>query len=221
MKKIEAILLDMDGTLIDSEAHYIKGTYTWLKRLGFKGQIADIYPIIGLTMDETYDYLQSLVAYPKAYLAKLNDDYFFSEDPLDYPSLLFPEVREALKELKKEGYRLALCTSSGRKEIDLFFKKTNLGGYFDLVLTKEDISHNKPDPEIYLKALKKLNIHKEKAVVVEDSKQGILASKRAGIYTLARKDKRFGIDQSDSDAVIEDLNDLLKWLRSNNDGRCD
>lgn len=215
---IKAVLFDMDGTLIDSELYYVEGTYEWVSRHGFKGERKGILSIIGTTLENTYKILSSYTDLSIEEIAKLNSDYFNRENPIDYARIIFPEVKDCLKVLKEMGYKLALCTSSHRIEISRFISKCQLENIFDATIGFEDIIHSKPNPEIYLKALDILGVKKEEALVVEDSKEGIMAGKSSGIYTLARKDERFGVDQSACDDYIGDLNDLIKLIRSNTNG---
>lgn len=215
---IQAILFDMDGTLIDSEKYYVEGTYTWMKRNGYQGSLEAIYAIIGTTMEKTYQILGRLSQLDRSKIAQLNSDYFNLENPLDYAKIIFPEVKAVLKALKQDGLKLALCTSSGQKEVDKFIAQCGLENIFDAFFVKETIKNPKPNPEIYLKALAAFKLKISDVIVVEDSKEGISAAKNAQLYTLARKDYRYGIDQSASDEYIDNLNDLLRWMRSRNDG---
>ena len=215
---IKAILFDMDGTLLDSEIHYIEGTYIWMKRKGFKGDIQDLYCLVGKTMDETHLILAKLLndKYTIEEIAKFNHDYFNYEKPLDFKKYIFDDVFASLKELKELGLKLAICSMSSLKDIDNFINSNNL--VFDLVISGENCKKQKPDPEIYLKALGKLNITSDEAIVIEDSFNGIKASKNANIFTIARKDKRFNIPQekAGADMFIDDLKDLSKYLKELN-----
>ena len=91
---IKAILFDMDGVLIDSEYYYHFGTYTWMKRLGFKGDHKELNKLIGTTMATTYDMLYEMFdgKYSKEKLAEINEKYFNEENPLDCKKIMFANV---------------------------------------------------------------------------------------------------------------------------------
>lgn len=213
IKNIEAVLFDMDGTLIDSEKYYTEGTYDWLRKYGYQGNLQDVYPIVGTTMERTYEILSQLVPLKVEEIKEINYHYFMIENPIRYADIIFPEVKKALLFLKNQGIKMALCTSSGVEEVKSFFDQCALNDIFDVVLTKEMVHDAKPHPEIYLKALKFLSVDADKAIVVEDSPLGILAGKNAGLFVLARRDTRFKIDQSACDMYIDDLDDLLKLIK--------
>lgn len=206
---IKAFLFDMDGTLADSESHYVGGTFSYFKEHGYKGSFKDVSCIMGLNMDQTYKFIsKSLnVSYEKA--KELNDTYF-KEHPLRYKDYIFGETKEILEYLHNNGYKLALCSSNDIDSInnflDLGYRK-----YFDLVINPKEITNNKPDPEIYLKAIEKLGINKDEAVVVEDSYNGILAGVNSGIYTIAKENKKFGTDQTKANKIVKSLLELKNY----------
>lgn len=202
----KAILFDMDGTLVDSERYYINGTYTWLNRYCSVTR-EQIYKIVGLNMEDTYSYLSSISGLDIKTIEKLNTDYFNKENVINYKNYLFDDVLDSLKQLKKK-YKLALCTVSDRYMLDNFLKDCDLENTFDCLLSNDDINKSKPDPEIYLRALEKLNVNKDEAIVIEDSYNGILAGKNAGIRVYARDAGRYNINQEDADAIFLDLREI-------------
>lgn len=212
--KTRGILFDLDGTLVDSEKYYTEGTYAWLKKAGYKGKLSDVYPIIGKTMPETYAYLHEL--YPvlsKAEIIEKNTTYFYRDHPISYGELLFPEVKEVLRELVQQGYHLALCSLSGPQEVSSFLKQSGLSSYFSCVLNAADCIQHKPNPEIWLTAMKKMCLSPEEVVIVEDSCAGILSAKRAQALTWARRDERFHTDQHLADYLFDHLQELVMWLK--------
>ncbi len=90
----------------------------------------------------------------------------------------------ALSMLKLDGYKLALASNSVIKTINYMMELSSLSEYLEFSLSNEDVTNPKPSPEIYLKALEKLNFNAEEVVVVEDNKNGIDAAKAAGTNVL-------------------------------------
>ena len=208
---IKALLFDMDGTLCDSERYYTDGTYTWLSRF-VKVNKSDIYHIVGLSMDDTYNYLASISGLDIDFIKKTNEHYFNVENVINYNDYLFNDVKDVLFTLKKNNYKLALCTVSDKYLLDKFIKDCGLEDVFDVLLSNDNISMSKPDPEIYLDALKKLNVKNNEAIIVEDSYNGILSGKRANCLTYARNSRQYGIDQSKADFIFSDLREILDRL---------
>ena len=99
------------------------------------------------------------------------------------PSDLGYEVHNTLNELRARGYRLALGSSSG--EAGYILKRIGLDTFFDAVVTRADLTHAKPDPEVFLTAAARLGIPPEDCAVVEDAQAGIQAAKAGGMTALA------------------------------------
>ena len=107
---------------------------------------------------------------------------------------------------------MALCSSG---EADYVYKGLNdcdIRKYFDVIVCHQEGSRNKSAFDAYLLTLKKLNISRSDCVVIEDSEAGIASAKNAGIKVIARKDGRYGINQSQADKFINDLTELLEKL---------
>ncbi|MFV0479222.1 MAG: HAD family hydrolase [Anaerorhabdus sp.] len=213
---IEAILFDMDGVLIESENYYIDGTFSWMKKYGFKGDKTVLHQLIGTTMKTTYhlvyEWLEGKISEEE--IQEINDNYF-KENPLWYPSVLKEEVKEVLQVLKDQGKKIALCSSSSKVSIAEMLKTCELETYFDVVVSGEEFKESKPNPEIYLYAAKVLGVGTEQCVVVEDSKVGIEAGCRANMRVLAVVDEQFDHDQSKATKRIHNLKEVLDWIELN------
>jgi len=92
-----------------------------------------------------------------------------------------PGVREALEFVKSKRIKLALATSTPQREALERLRRLDLEKYFDVMVFGDQVKNGKPDPEIYLLVLERLNVVPEKVVVFEDSKSGVEAAKSAGI----------------------------------------
>lgn len=114
-----------------------------------------------------------------------------------------------LKYLKEKGYKTCLATSTVKEFVDVILKHYGLLEYFDEVLTADDVTKGKPDPQIYNIALKRLMVSKGEAIVFEDSKNGVSSAKNAGIYCIGILTKGLNEDYVYSaDSVIENYKDL-------------
>ena len=99
------------------------------------------------------------------------------------PNDILTGVTEKLDELKENGIKIAIGSSS--KNTPIILKQIGLDSYFDAVSDGNNITHSKPNPEVFLKAAEMLNIAPEDCMIVEDADAGIEAGKRAGMKTLA------------------------------------
>lgn len=212
---IKAILFDMDGVLIDSEYYYHFGTYKWMKRLGFKGDHQELNKLIGTTMATTYDMLYEMFdgKYTKEELVEINEKYFGEEDPLDCKKIMFANVKECLVSFRQMGLKLALCSASPMNTIMDNLRQMEIENLFDCIVSGDDFERSKPDPMIYHYAMDKLHVTSEECIVYEDSTIGIAAGKASKAFCIARKDDRFGQDQSQADMLINDINELLDYVR--------
>ena len=210
---IKLIASDMDGTLVDSERYYCDGTYKWLKRAGYKGDKDEVYAIIGLSMPDTYAYLQKLLddKYDLDTIKRMNDEYFGIEDVIDYQEYIYPDVKEIIYDLKDKGYKLALCSASSYDLIDRFIADCHFGDVFDHISSTEDTKEN-TDPKLSLMAMDKLGLKKEECLIIEDSPNGIRAAKSSGVYTLARINEHIKERQKEADHLFTDLHDIYRYL---------
>ncbi|MGC8936519.1 MAG: HAD family hydrolase, partial [Candidatus Methanomethylicaceae archaeon] len=97
----------------------------------------------------------------------------------------FEGVPEMLKALKERGLKLGVVTTRSRKDVSLILKKFSLEGFFDVVVTRDDVSYGKPSPEPVFLALRQLNVSALEAVIVGDMPTDIESGKRAGTKTVA------------------------------------
>lgn len=209
---LKAVLFDLDGTLINSEEFYMKGMVNIAKLIGYKAKPSDFFCVIGKDMDYTYKVFEKIVGKDINKWIELYKDYFKVMDPINFRELLFDDVIDTFEGLKKKGIKIAICSMSPTNYIEQCVKECGIDNYIDYYVSGEDCLHNKPAPDIYLKALADLKIEASEALVVEDADTGIEAALAAGIRAVARDDSRFNVDQSRAEAVFKDLRKLLTIL---------
>ncbi len=209
---VKAVIFDMDGVLLDSEPLHLM-------------QIKDVSTSLGKTLSE--DYLHSLIGRSlhdtweetarrlggNVSLAQYQErlrEFPISSDM--YKQALFPGVIELLQWLKQEGYVLALASSSTMKTIEKVLKACDIFEYFDIYLSGELFSRSKPDPQIYLETLSRLELSPNDCVIVEDSDAGIEAGRRAGICVIARKDERFSVDTKKANYQVHHTYEVKELL---------
>lgn len=209
---IKGIIFDMDGVIVDSEWQYQKRREAFMQQLGYSLEGIELQRFIG----ESFRSLWTEVA-PRVdiSLEELEEKYesYKKSHPLDYQQALFKEVKPLIETLKKEGYRLALASSSTKADIERCLTETGLFPYFDVVLSGRDFPQTKPDPAVYEAAVQQLNLPKQALVVLEDSAVGIAAAKAAQLKVVAFQNPRYSLDQSQADAIITSHMDLLAIAR--------
>lgn len=210
---MKAYIFDFDGVLANSEPFH---TYACIKAGQMCGlEISlDIYKKYATPGASLIDIATGLMEYYKK--PELIDKYIESKKSLDseYQNQvqIFPGAREAIV-LLADKYSLAICSGTRYSLIDLFLSKYDLHSYFNRsqIITSEDISKSKPNPEGYLLTLKRLNLSCIEAVVIEDGENGIIASKDAGIFAIGitnTTSKKRLLDAG-ANQVIANLNELM------------
>lgn len=128
-----------------------------------------------------------------------------------------PGVLDFISYLEREGIPRSIGSSTHRENIDTALPRLGLEGKFHVITTAEDVSHGKPDPEVFLTCAKKLGVSPEKCVVFEDAPVGIEAGKAAGMKVIALMTSHPASSLSEADWIVPDLSQLdrqvfLKWF---------
>ena len=176
---MKAIISDFDGTLFDTaEANFLAYQDSFRKN-GLTLTKEDYNRFFGLRFDSLMNALN--VPYELHKKIKIDKAEFYLER-IRY-NYVNPNIN-LLRFIENEhnnGIKTAIASTASAcnvKAILEHFRKTHL---FDVVLTGEDVEHGKPDPDVYLKALEKLNVSAEDAIAFEDTPIGMLAAERAKI----------------------------------------
>ncbi|MFA6089336.1 MAG: HAD family phosphatase [Candidatus Woesearchaeota archaeon] len=183
----KAIIFDLDGTLINSIPFHLGEHIAIFKKIGIKltPHFFEKY-CNGTKPDEFYrtillHYTGNLKLYEQA--LALREEVFKHESYAGIRTFL--GVHPLLRRLKKEGFKLALASSSGEKYIHKNLSNNKLEKYFDVIVGSSHVKHSKPNPFIFNLAFKELSekfgMKKSECVVVEDATNGVIAAKRAKI----------------------------------------
>ena len=186
MSKIKAILFDMDGVLIDAKDWHYEA-------------LNDALRLFGVEISR-YDHLHTFDGLPtKVKLELLGDQNYLPKELHGFINQVKQNntmrlVNEkchpmfhheyALSRLNNEGYRIAVCSNSIRNTICNMMDKAALTHYLDLIVSNEDVTKAKPDPEMYLTAISRFGLKPDECVVVEDNPNGVKAGLASGAYVL-------------------------------------
>ena len=185
-KKIKAIIFDMDGVLIDAKEWHYDALNQALEIFGEKIERSEhLSSFDGLPTRSKLNLLSKSGRIPinlHVFINELKQAFTMEITAVRCKPRFIHQY--ALSMLKLDGYKLALASNSVIKTINTMMELASLSEYLEFSLSNEDVSNPKPSPEIYLKALGKLNLNSKEVVVVEDNKNGIEAAKAAGTNVL-------------------------------------
>lgn len=190
MKKWEAIIFDMDGTLFDSERIARNAWFEYGKLYNAPVTDAFILELTGVNMNAVpaiwKKHMPERLSQDEGFecMRRIAKEYKMEHGPLPKADLV-----PLMDHLKEKGYKIALCTSSREEVIDLNFGFVEgLKERFDVLVNGTMTEKGKPAPDIYLLTASKLNIEPSKCLVIEDSKNGVFSAHNAGMDVIIAKD---------------------------------
>ncbi len=182
----EAVIFDWDGTLADTRQVIVASFQKALNEVHCEIDDEFIERRIGIGSAETFrEILRSAkIRFDEALITSLVENKIQTEIEMSNKVKLFDGSLDLLESLHGK-VKLGLASMNNRNVIDHMLKTIKIQGFFDAILTTDDISNPKPDPEIFLKCALKLRSSPDKCVVVEDSIFGVKAAKAARMSCLA------------------------------------
>lgn len=212
LTSFDAVIFDMDGVLVNSEPFYVEVEQTNFRQLGLKISEEEHQTYQGTATDRMWQLIKERHGIKQSLdeLVKMTNSlvtpYFNSLEQMEPMS----GVKNLIEKLKEKGVPLALASSSYADVIEIILQKTGLKKYFDVVVSSQMAGTSKPEPDIFLLTAKKLGMHPEKCVVIEDSTNGIKAAKAAGMYCIAFAGPGSELqDQSQADMIVADFGELI------------
>ncbi len=187
---IKAVLFDLDGVIVSTDRCHYRAWKRMADEEGifFDEKINDRLRGVSRMASLEIVLERSPRAYTeeeKAALAARKNDYYKDLIRELTPADILPGAMENLNELKENGILVAVGSSS--KNTPLILRQIGLDAFFDAVSDGNNISHSKPDPEVFLKAAEMLGVEPADCLVVEDADAGIEAGRRGGMKTLSVK----------------------------------
>jgi len=203
MKK--GALFDLDGTLISSPNVHVQAWKTLFKTYQITLTDEELQEQAG---NKNVTFIKKILTRRKreevnAQTLSNEKDAIVLSLLATQPAVVLPEVKHLLQSLKEQGVKLALVTNATKQTALILAKE--LLAYFDVLLFAEDVTHGKPDPEIFLKAASLLNLSNKACIVFEDAKEGVEAAKNGGFYCIAR-DNNLHQDLSAADTIVREYN---------------
>ena len=180
--KIKAILFDLDGVLVDATEWHYEALNRALGLFGYNiARYEHLTTYNGLPTRRKLEMLSVEKGFPRGLHSLVNKikQKYTREEILRSCTPVF-EKEFMVHQLKRDGFKLAVCSNSIRESVELMLRGSGIWELFDIVLSNEDVQMAKPDPEIYLEACKRLGIEPREAMIVEDAPHGIEAARRSG-----------------------------------------
>ncbi|MED4390441.1 MULTISPECIES: HAD family hydrolase [Priestia] len=216
---IKAVIFDLDGTLLDRDSslkHFIQDQYErYSKELAHIPKQKYISRFIELDQkgyvwkDKVYQQLLNEYDLSNLTWEEMLDDYLHY-----FPAHCVPflHMEHVLKELKKKGLLLGMITNGFTDFQWMNIKALRIDHYFDTILVSEQEGIKKPHKDIFLRALKALDVSAEESVYIGDHPENdVLGARGAGIHAVWKKDAFFDGSFTDS-YIIEDLKELLNVM---------
>jgi len=183
---IKAVIFDMDGVLIDAREWHYEALNRALGLLGYEiTRYEHLSSFDGLPTSRKLQMLTVERGLPPELHSFLNS--LKQQFTLEYVATRCKPVFQhqyALAQLRTAGYKLGVASNSVRRTVDEMMERSALMQYLDLVVSNEDVTKGKPDPEMYLKAMADLGVRPEETIVVEDNENGVKAAIAAGAHVL-------------------------------------
>lgn len=187
---IKAVIFDMDGLLIDSEAMYAKHAAVILPEMGYTYNKELIASCIGLARVDVVAKVKSF------YGDDIDTDSLYkklavsiAQDYADNGIAIKKGVFELMDFLKDRKIPIAVASSTYRKVAEDMLEKTGISPYLTTNIFGDEVTASKPNPEIYIKACEKLGLQPNQCMALEDSYNGLNAAKSAGLYTVMVPDQ--------------------------------
>jgi HAD superfamily hydrolase (TIGR01509 family) len=186
---LSAVIFDLDGTILEDEDEYGRAFNKVLKTLGVETGnplpqtrgigVEDNWPILikkyNITISKT-----------PAVLAKETQEAYLSEIS---EITVRPGFMDFEESLRNAGVKIGLATSNSWEVTDRVLTAINLQGIFDVITTREEAAHSKPDPDLFTITSDKLGMERYECLVIEDAPSGVEAARRAGMKVVAIADK--------------------------------
>jgi HAD superfamily hydrolase (TIGR01549 family) len=186
--KIKAVIFDIDGTLIDSNDAHAESFVAAFKKFGKTVPFVEMKWLIGmgadkilekyLTEKEIKDFGEDLTDYRKKIFLQ---DYLPELKP-------FPKMRKLLEMIRADGKRISLASSASGEELEKYHELLKIDDLLDKETSSDDAEESKPEPDIFLAALRKLkNVEKREALVIGDTPYDAEAATKANLKIIGVK----------------------------------
>jgi HAD superfamily hydrolase (TIGR01509 family) len=214
-KSIDAVIFDMDGLLIDTEAVYLAAYLAAAAHMKVELPLAFCHSLIGRPSPDCDRMIQEYFG-PAFALDAFNDHADgHAARALEAKVPVKAGAVELLTYLGERGLPLAVATSSSRRTTERHLGQAGLLGHFRALATRDDVERGKPHPDLYLEAARRLGVAPGRCLAFEDSNNGLTAAHAAGMQAVMVPDIAPPTDEvrAKCAAVLPDLHAALTLLK--------
>lgn len=200
----DAVIFDLDGTLLDTESQALKAGMEAMAGQGLEPDRAFLLSMVG--KDDMTSRAIFSARFPQADVAEHNRLYRAAVDRHEATGISTkPGALDLVSRLSGQGVPLALATSSRRPRADFKLNKTGFAPYFNATVSADDVDSPKPAPDPYLLAARLLGVDPTRCLAFEDSEPGVTAARAAGMTVVQVPDiiAAGGLADYTADSLIE------------------
>ena len=212
---MKAVIFDMDGVIIDSEPIHFETDMETMKYLGCNISKEELEKYVGTTNEYMIADIKKNYNIRKSVEEIINYKVEMVKNKIVQSDLEPIEgIRELLIDLKDKNIPAAIASSSPKDFINIVVSKFKLQDYFKYIVSGEEVESGKPAPDVYIETAKKLGISPKECTVIEDSKNGVLAAKAAGMKCIGFQNINSGNqDLSKADIIVNSIGEIkLSYL---------
>lgn len=214
---LELVVFDVDGLMIDTESVWKNAFDKAGDKYGIPNLGDTLFPsLIGKRLEDEQELLDRLL--PSDIQNQLINEWRqIGLGSLEREVPVKPGLYEMLDYLEQHHIKMAVATTTRRELTEQRLKKIGVYNRFDYVLCGDEVTKRKPDPEIYLSVLHKMNTKAENAIVLEDSSVGVEAAYRAGIDCIQVPDliAPTEVQEKQTICIVKDLKEARDYIQEN------
>ncbi len=205
-----AFIFDMDGVIIDSEPLHFEVDIQTMRHLGTTMTKQQLEKFVGMTNPEMWSILKREYKLDQT-VAEIIEYQLSNKIRGLHESKLEPieGILELLQDLKLRNIPIGIASSSPMLFIQEVVSRFQIGQYFSVIVSGEEVSNGKPAPDVYLEAAKQLAVPADRCVVIEDSRNGVLAAKAAKMRCIGYANMNSGSqDLSLADRIVSSIREI-------------
>ena len=214
---IRAVIFDKDGTLHDTEKVYFRAWHAAADQMGVPRMEEFVQLATGTNFTQTERIWQDFYGDAFAFRPFWDLRNALYDDMIAQSGVPIREgAYELLEYLKKNGYKIALATSTNAPRVERHLAQSDMKRYFDAVVTGDTVPRGKPAPDIFLIAAERIGVEPAACMGVEDSFNGVRAVKAAGMFAVMAPDMIAPTKEilSIADACVGDLREIIEILNN-------
>jgi len=204
----KAVIFDMNGVIINDEHFHQQGWKWYSRKNNIELTEEDLKKMTGRVASENLRYVHKRDLSPEEEKKAIHERIAYVMKIFKPHLRIMEGLGKFLEELYKNHIPMALATSAAPEYFDFIMGGLNIRKYFKVVITSENVTKGKPDPEIYLKTANKLRVDPKDCIVFEDSISGIKAGQAAGMKVVAIATTHSTKELEIADKVIVSFKDL-------------